>query len=338
MLEIIKPLVSKFLPFAQKRMGFKKPPRIFLKNDSANANNPLGKTAYYDPAEKSVTLYVTNRHPKDVMRSLSHELVHHTQNCNGEFDKPHSMGDGYAQNDAHLREMERQAYEIGNLCFRDWEDGIKNTTYYESLNKGANLKMSTKDWKNGELTQLLSEAWGFKFNTLQEFEEFNEAGEVQTEGDEEIEEVAGVSPRKQDRRSPRLQKDRRADSDRDDDDKVDEADDHDEEKVEEGGRAQRKGDPNLRRQDSDRLREEEKELEEGEEEDLDESVDEELEEGEKKDHDGDGDIDSDDYLAAKDKAIKKSTKKNENRISEAKVREILQKAIELAKTRKESKE
>ena len=25
--------------------------------------------------------------------------------------------------------------------------------------------MSTKDWKNGELTQLLSEAWGFKFDT-----------------------------------------------------------------------------------------------------------------------------------------------------------------------------
>ena len=34
--------------------------------------------------------------------------------------------------------------------------------------------MSIKDWKNNEITQLLSEAWGFKFNTLQEFDEFNE--------------------------------------------------------------------------------------------------------------------------------------------------------------------
>jgi hypothetical protein len=33
--------------------------------------------------------------------------------------------------------------------------------------------------------------------------------------------------------------------------------------------------------------------------------------GEKKDHDGDGDIDSDDYMAAKDKAIKKSMGKEE---------------------------
>ena len=41
--------------------------------------------------------------------------------------------------------------------------------------------MSTKDWKNKELTTLLSEAWGFKFNTLEEFNEFNGNGEVQEE-------------------------------------------------------------------------------------------------------------------------------------------------------------
>ena len=60
--------------------------------------------------------------------------------------------------------MEREAYEKGNMCFRDWEDSIKNTIYYEHLHKGEN-RMSTQDWKNGELTQLLSEAWGFKFDT-----------------------------------------------------------------------------------------------------------------------------------------------------------------------------
>ena len=40
-------------------------------------------------------------------------------------------------NDEHLREMERQAYEQGNLVFRDWEDSIKGTIYNESLQKGA---------------------------------------------------------------------------------------------------------------------------------------------------------------------------------------------------------
>lgn len=39
--------------------------------------------------------------------------------------------------------------------------------------------MSTKDWKNNELSGLLAEAWGFKFNTLQEFDEFNGTGDIQ---------------------------------------------------------------------------------------------------------------------------------------------------------------
>ena len=171
MKDILQPLFNQFMPFAQKRMGFQKPPRVFLRDDPQNAQNPLGKTAYYDPEQMSVTLYINGRHPKDVMRSLSHELVHHTQNCNGQFDGTHEMGEGYAQNDEHLREMEREAYEQGNLCFRDWEDSIKGTIYNESLQKGAKTEMSTKDWKNRELPSLLTEKWGFSFNMLTESQE-----------------------------------------------------------------------------------------------------------------------------------------------------------------------
>jgi hypothetical protein len=77
------------------------------------------------------------------------------------------------------------------MCLRDFEDMLKkeNTIYYEHLQKGENT-MSIKDWKNKEISQLLSEAWGFKFNSLQEFEEFNGTGELQAEGEEEIEELA----------------------------------------------------------------------------------------------------------------------------------------------------
>jgi len=168
------------MPFAQKEMGFDRPPKLFLKNDSAEANNPMGKTGFYDPQNESITIYIGNRHPKDIMRSLSHELMHHTQNCKGEFDKSDSMGEqGYAQSNPHLRTMEIQAYQA-SIVFRDWEDSCKGTIYYEHLQKGEN-KMSTKDWKNKELTQLLSEAWGFKFNTLDEFNEFNGEGELQAE-------------------------------------------------------------------------------------------------------------------------------------------------------------
>ena len=48
--------------------------------------------------------------------------------------------------------------------------------------------MSTKDWKNKEISTLLSEAWGFKFNSLQEFDEFNGTGEIQE--DTEVQEEA----------------------------------------------------------------------------------------------------------------------------------------------------
>ncbi len=181
MKDILQPLFVQFMPFAQKRMGFQKPPRVFLRDDPQNAQDPLGKTAYYDPAKMSVTLFTNGRHPKDIMRSLSHELIHHTQNCNGQFHDVGEMGEGYAQNDEHLREMERQAYEEGNLCFRDWEDSIKDTIYNESLQKGAKNKMSLKDWKNNELSTLLTEKWGFSFNLL------TEAQEAEQDPDSELE-------------------------------------------------------------------------------------------------------------------------------------------------------
>jgi len=174
------------MPFAQERMGFDMPPRLFLRQDAENAANPLGKTAYYDPQARSVTLYTINRHPKDIMRSLSHELVHHTQNCRGEFNNETEMGEGYAQNNVHLRGMEQQAYEMGNMCFRDWEDSVKGTIYNEHLQKGVNNAMSTKDWKNGEINTLLTEKWGFKFNLDHLNEDCNcSDGDVVEEAEEE---------------------------------------------------------------------------------------------------------------------------------------------------------
>jgi hypothetical protein len=215
MIDTIESLVKDFMPFAQEKMGFKNPPRLFLKKDASNASDPLGRTAFYDPQENSVTLYITNRHPKDIMRSLSHELVHHTQNCRGDFNNIDEMEEGYAQNDEHLREMEREAYEKGNMCFRDWEDSVKYTIKYEHLQKG-DKKMSIKDWKNKEVRGLLAEAWGFKFNTLQEFDEFNGTGEVQEEiadvdesADAEVQEEGGsgrADPVRQ--KSDRIQPDR----------------------------------------------------------------------------------------------------------------------------------
>ena len=139
----LKPFINSLQNFAQKRLQFQEPPKLFLKQDQENAQNVFGKTAYYDPNEKSITLFTTGRHPKDILRSFAHELVHHCQNLRGDLspDKFGEMGIDYAQQNKHMREMEREAYEKGNLCFRDWEDGIKVSMQQKNNQLKENKKM-----------------------------------------------------------------------------------------------------------------------------------------------------------------------------------------------------
>jgi hypothetical protein len=95
----------------------------FVEDDTKNADDFFGKTAYYNPNDKSITLYTLKRHPKDVLRSFAHEMVHHKQNLEGKLQNI----EGYNINeDDYLKELEREAYEYGNgLLFRGWENSIK---------------------------------------------------------------------------------------------------------------------------------------------------------------------------------------------------------------------
>ena len=113
---IQKDLIKKFMPFAQKNIGFKSPPKLFLKKDSQNAKNPLGKTAYYEPDSKAIHVYTSGRHPKDIMRSLAHELVHHHQHGEGMFDGTEYLGRGYAQKDSKMRKAEEDANQSRGYC------------------------------------------------------------------------------------------------------------------------------------------------------------------------------------------------------------------------------
>ena len=118
-------LLENLYSTSKKHLEFNEDVKVnFVKNDQ-NSLNALGKTASYNPETREVNLYFVGRHPKDLMRSFSHELVHHAQNSRGDFNNISNTNEGYAQTDAHLREMEREAYELGNMIFRDWEDGIK---------------------------------------------------------------------------------------------------------------------------------------------------------------------------------------------------------------------
>ena len=140
-LQVFHKLAKQFIPYAQKKMGFDRPVGINLISDPENAKNPLGKTAHYDPNKLEVTVFIDKRHVKDILRSMSHELVHHTQNCRGDLEN-RPTGPGYAQEDAHMRDMEREAYERGQLVLRDFEDNLK---------KKENQKMSRIDEVSDEV-------------------------------------------------------------------------------------------------------------------------------------------------------------------------------------------
>jgi len=118
--------LESFIPYTQERLGYDKPFQLFFESDVENSKNIFGKTAYYDPATMNIHVYVDGRHDKDMLRSISHEIVHHHQNCRGDFDGAFEMGEGYAQKSPHLRNMEAEAYLLGNgFLVRDFEDNIK---------------------------------------------------------------------------------------------------------------------------------------------------------------------------------------------------------------------
>jgi len=98
-------------------------PEIKVKEDLAESSNFFGKTAYYDPNNKEVVLYVQGRHPKDVMRSFAHEMIHHKQNLEGRLD---GISTSNTNEDSDLLDLEKEAYLEGNITFRNWEDSIKN--------------------------------------------------------------------------------------------------------------------------------------------------------------------------------------------------------------------
>ena len=113
---------------AVKNFNIRTTPKLVLNKDEKNASKTLGRTAYYDPNNLTVTLYTTGRHPKDILRSFAHELIHHVQNERGDLKMGDASSPTYAQDDKHMRKMEKEAYLEGNLLLRDFEDNFK----YES--------------------------------------------------------------------------------------------------------------------------------------------------------------------------------------------------------------
>jgi len=202
-------LAQELLSFSQEKVGWRRPPTLMLDSDPENAENPLGKTAHYNPNTFEIAILVDKRHPKDILRSLSHELVHHFQNERGDFDRDFDTSLGYAQRDPHLRNMEAEAYETGNLCFRDWEDGKKElneSIYYTKPILGGedmsnDAKKPLKEWKNEEIHARLMKKFGLMKEDVEagaeqlfheETTDEQKSDEEEGDGDEEPESIKGA--------------------------------------------------------------------------------------------------------------------------------------------------
>lgn len=69
-----------------------------------------------------IKIYAKDRHPKDVLRSFSHETVHHVQNLAGKNLK---QGTSVLGESEALKKIEAEAYRDGNLWFREWTEYLE---------------------------------------------------------------------------------------------------------------------------------------------------------------------------------------------------------------------
>ena len=155
----------------KNKMNVSPLPKVtFIDDDVENANDVMGKTAYYDPNKREIVLYTLLRHPKDVLRSYAHEMIHHIQNLENRLGNITTTN---TTEDDNLTAIEKEAYTDGNLTFRKWTETINEISNQEmrywafhddiflELKKwGVEKYEELKNIAKGERLQALEHFWG----------------------------------------------------------------------------------------------------------------------------------------------------------------------------------
>jgi hypothetical protein len=71
-----------------------------------------------------------DRHPKDIMRSFAHEMIHHMQNCE---DRLNGISTQDTNKDGNLPKIEKEAYLKGNWTFRNWTDTLTEGVFEDRI-------------------------------------------------------------------------------------------------------------------------------------------------------------------------------------------------------------
>lgn len=115
--------------------GLKVKPFPSIKLDWSDQDGIFIRTGYYSPDEKKIVLFCKGRHPKDILRSFSHEILHHSQNLRGE-NLNFTTNDDVKDN-KNLEKLESEAYLKGNLYFRKWTEHKQSEK--KSLNESKKI-------------------------------------------------------------------------------------------------------------------------------------------------------------------------------------------------------
>ena len=113
------------------------PTMEFVDGDSENASDFFGKTAYYDPNKQHIVLYTEGRHPKDIVRSYAHEMIHHIQYLE---DRLGDVSTTNTMEDDHLDKIEQEANLRGTMTFRNWTDSLNEAIV------GNKIECDNCDW------------------------------------------------------------------------------------------------------------------------------------------------------------------------------------------------
>lgn len=158
-----------------KGMNIKPLPRVeFINGDVENAKDFFGKTAYYNPATNTIVLYTEGRHPKDIVRSFAHEMIHHIQNLEGRLDDIDTTN---THESDHLNDIEKEANLNGTMTFRNWTDSLQEkkkvkdpfgiNAYALELSRGLEEVIVMEGVYDSITAQISSEifnAWKEQFN------------------------------------------------------------------------------------------------------------------------------------------------------------------------------
>jgi len=113
-----------FLKYCYGELNIKQSPRIKITRDKNFVKFNFSFGGYY-PQEKAIVVYDNNRNLADCLRTLAHELIHHSQNERGVL-KPDSGKDGSPE--------ENEANSKAGVLLRSY--GRQHPVIYENVSLG----------------------------------------------------------------------------------------------------------------------------------------------------------------------------------------------------------